>query len=97
MPLDFAQRHVTPFLLIDYSLEFLLHGGDLIWILDDFHPKRGIIDKGIQRNQAQTGFERRRRVNSVEPDQALGHRNSGEVGVNDRQIVAMPHGSEGVQ
>ena len=97
MPLDFAQRHVTPFLLIDYPLEFLLNGGYLIWVLDDFHAERWLIDKGIQRNQAQTGFERRRRVNSVETDQSLGHRNSGEMGVNDREIVAMPHGSECVQ
>ena len=78
-------------LLVNDFLEFALHLGDFIRIIHDFHSQGGIIDKRVERNQTQTGFQGGRSISSVQSDKSFCHRNSGKMRVDNCKIVSVSH------
>lgn len=91
VPFDFCEGHMFALLLIDDFLEFLLYLRDFIRVMHYFHSQRWIIDKRVERNQTETGFQRGWGINSVQSHKSLCHRNSGEMCVDNCEIVSVSH------
>jgi hypothetical protein len=53
------------------SLNCLADFGNLIRIAHDFHPRSGIIDKGVERDQTQAGSQCSRSVDPIQSDKSF--------------------------
>jgi hypothetical protein len=84
---------VSTLLVIDNFLELLLDLRNLIRIIHDCHSQGGLVDKCVERNQIQAGFQGGWSRDSVQPDKSFGHRNSRKVCVDDREIISVSHRS----
>lgn len=94
---DTAQRHGAAFPAIDHLLAEPLHFRNFSRIADDLHPKRGVGNETIERDQGEAGVERIRQLRAIQADQPLRQRNRGEMRIDERQLVAMAHRGQEVQ
>ncbi len=95
--LELAERDRVPFGPIDDRLKLLADLGHGLGIADHLHAGAGRVDEVVERQHRQHRFERPGRADPVQPDHAPAHAGRRKIGIDDRQLVAMPHGAQHVQ
>jgi len=65
-------------------------------LADDFHPRRRLLDEGIERQHGKHGADRTRRAHAVQMKQLAEHRGmrdrvARKVRVADHEFVAVTH------
>src|ERR1700722_3339094 len=95
--LQLAQFESRSLVLVDHGAELVEDGLFARRLADHLHAHAGVGRKTVERHHRQDKIQRLRRVERVEANDLRPRRFSGIIGIDDDDLVAMPHRAQDIE